>query len=122
MSEGPASPPPVPATAPQIARPPPDGHPLDGAKIDELIVRTQQFVVRTLEQLVKEPVGGIGRWAGRKILLFSLGLVCLVIAAGFLLFGFMMMLAQWIPMFGACLLVGGAAVVLGVGLLIWGKG
>ncbi|MEW5849399.1 MAG: hypothetical protein AB2A00_11325 [Myxococcota bacterium] len=86
----------------------------EAPRLDELIARTQLFLTTTLTQTVKEPVGEVGRWIARRVLGFALATVFLASAAGFLLFGLMMMLSQWMPTFGACLLVGGVSLLLGI--------
>jgi hypothetical protein len=83
-------------------------------RVDELIERTQKFVVATLKDTVEKPVRGVGKRIGGSLVRFALGTTLLLAASGFLLFGFMTMLTLWLPLFGACLMVGGFALVLGV--------
>jgi hypothetical protein len=83
-------------------------------RVDELIARTQKFVVDTLQESIEKPVRGVGRRLGMRLVRFALGATLLLGASGFLLFGFMSLLTLWLPLFGACLLVGGVALVLGV--------
>lgn len=83
-------------------------------RVDELIERTQKFVVATLQETIETPVKQAGKRIGGRFVRFALGTTLLLAASGFLLFGFMTMLAQWLPLFGACLLVGGVALLAGV--------
>lgn len=81
------------------------------------MLRTHAFLTSTLAQSVKEPVGMVGRWMGRKVLLFSIALACMVGATGFMLCGMVMLLTMWLPTFAACLTVGGASLILGLVVL-----
>ncbi|MCC6807531.1 MAG: hypothetical protein IT381_08910 [Deltaproteobacteria bacterium] len=83
-------------------------------RVDELIERTSQFVTRTLTDTIERPVRRVGRRLGGRLVRFALGATLLICAAGFLLFGFMSLLTLWLPLFGACLLVGGFALLLGL--------
>ena len=82
--------------------------------VDDLIERTQKFLAATLVNTIEKPVRSMGRRLGMRFLRFQVALVLLTCAAGFLLFGFMSMLTLWVPLFGACLIVGGVALLLGL--------
>jgi hypothetical protein len=83
-------------------------------RVDELIERTQKFLANALTNSVEKPVRSMGKRLGMRFLRFQLAIVLLTGAAGFLLYGFMSMLTLWLPLFGACLIAGGVALLLGL--------
>lgn len=83
-------------------------------RVDELIARTQKFVVDTLQETIETPVRRVGKRFGRSLVRFTIAATLLSFAAGFLLVGLVTLLMQWLPLFAACLIVGGLAALLGV--------
>ncbi len=83
-------------------------------RVDELIERTQKFLASAITNAVEKPVRSMGRRLGMRFLRFQMAIVLLTGAAVFLLYGFMSMLTLWLPLFGACLIVGGVALLLGL--------
>jgi hypothetical protein len=88
--------------------------PAPAIDLDQLLLRTQRFVSTTVTRTVEEPLRDVGRWAERGVLYFTLALTCLITAIGFLGYGFMRLLTEWLPLYGACLIVGGVSLVLGL--------
>ena len=83
-------------------------------ELDVLVERTRRLLTQTLADTARPSASAAANFVTRKVTALAVGAVLLVASAGLLVAGLVMVVAQVMPLWVACLGVGTVSLLLGL--------